>query len=58
LVGERLEEVEVAPVDQGQLDRLTVEMRGRLKAAESTADHHHPVRTIVHRAPGYSGAPA
>ena len=43
LVGEWLEQVEVAPVDQRELDRRGGQVRGGLQAAESAADYDHPV---------------
>ena len=43
LVGERLEEVEVAPVDERDLDRPAPQLRERLEAAESAADDHDVV---------------
>ena len=44
LVGERLEEVEVAPVDQRDLDRRARAARDGLKAAEAAADDDDAVR--------------
>ena len=38
LVGERLEEMEVAAVDERDLDRRTPQLRDRLEAAETAAD--------------------
>ena len=38
LVGERLEEMEVAAVDERDLDRRAPQLRDRLEAAESSAD--------------------
>ena len=43
LVGERLEEVEVAPVDERQLDRRIPEVNGRLEPAEAAADDYYPL---------------
>ena len=43
LVGERLEQVEVPPVDQGDLDRRAAELVHGLDAAEAATDHHHAV---------------
>jgi hypothetical protein len=37
LVGERLEEMEVAAVDERELDRRTAQLRDRLQAAETSA---------------------
>ena len=39
LVGERLEEVEVAPVDERDLDGRTPQLQDGLDPAEATADH-------------------
>ena len=41
LVGQRLEQMEVAPVDQRDLDWHSREPQGGLKASEATADHDH-----------------
>jgi hypothetical protein len=41
LVDERLEEVEVAPVDEGHRDRRVLEVLGGLQPAEPAADHDH-----------------
>ena len=43
LVGERLEEVEVAAVDQGDLDRRPPQRKRSLKAPEAAADDDDPV---------------
>ena len=43
LVGQRLEQVEVAPVDQRDLDRRAAQLRDGLQPAEAAADHDHAV---------------
>ena len=48
LVGERLEQVEVAPVHQRELDRRGGQVRGGLQAAEAAADDDHPMRPRRH----------
>ena len=44
LVQERLEEVVVATVDEGDVDGLAAEAPDREEAAEAAADDHHPWR--------------
>jgi hypothetical protein len=44
LVEQRLEEVEVAAVQERQLDRRAAQGLGRVQAAEAAADDDHPVR--------------
>ena len=48
LVGERLEEMEVAPIDQRHLDRHAGELLDGLQAAEPAADHDHPMSSLRH----------
>ncbi len=43
LVRERLEEMEVPPVDERDVDRSAPELRHRLQPSEPAADHHDPV---------------
>ncbi len=43
LVEQRLEQVVVAPVDQGHIDGLTAEVPGGGQAPEPAADDDHPV---------------
>jgi hypothetical protein len=43
LVRERLEEMEVAAVDERDLNRRTPELQGRLEAAETSADDDNMV---------------
>jgi hypothetical protein len=43
LVGERLEEMEIAAVDERDLDRRTPQAQYRLQAAEASADDHDVV---------------
>ena len=43
LVGERLEEVKVPPVDERDLDRSSTKFENGLKSAEASADDDHPV---------------
>jgi hypothetical protein len=43
LVGERLEEVEVAPVDQRDVHACSPQAEGSLQAAEAAADDHDPM---------------
>ena len=46
LVGERLEEMEVAPVDQGDVGPRAAQVADRLQAAEAAADDHHPESSV------------
>ena len=48
LVGERLEEVEVAAVDQRHLDRRAAQLQRRLQPAEAAADDHDTMRDRAH----------
>ena len=43
LIGQRLEEVEVAAVDQRHVDRSAADLERRLEAAEAAADHDDAV---------------
>ena len=43
LVGQRLEEVEVPPVDERDLDRSPPELQGGLEAAKAAADDDNAV---------------
>src|SRR6188508_1600593 len=56
LVGEWLEEVEVAPVDERDLHRAARKVLGGLEAAEPAADHHDPVPVGFHPGSGYGCA--
>jgi hypothetical protein len=47
LIGERLKEVEVAPVDERDLDLRAAKLHGSMEAAEAAAHDHHPVRRHV-----------
>jgi hypothetical protein len=49
LVEKRLEQMVVAPVDQGDLHLLLAERHGRAEAAESRADDHHAGHLAAHR---------
>src|SRR4051794_11193558 len=53
LVAQRLEEVEVAPVDQRDLDRSAPESKDGLQPAETSADHHDAMSV---RPGGWSGS--
>ena len=60
LVGERLEEMEVAAVDERHLDRRTPQLRHRLQAAETSADDDDvvvPGPKGAHSAPLFPSAP-
>jgi hypothetical protein len=47
LVDEWLEEVEVAAIDEGDLDRRTTERAGRVQTAETAADDDDPMPHYV-----------
>ena len=60
LVGERLEEMEVAAVDERDLDRRTPQLRDRLQAAETSADDDDvvfPGAKVCPQWPLFSSAP-
>jgi hypothetical protein len=44
LVGERLEEMEVPPIDERDVDGGTSETQDGLEPTEATSDHNHSVR--------------
>ena len=48
LVEQRLEQMVVRAVDQGDLDRRPVERLRRLEAPETTTDDHHPTALGIH----------
>jgi len=50
LVGQRLKEVEIAAVDEGDLDRRTPQLQDRLKATETSADDDDAVSSHRPRA--------
>ena len=59
LVGERLEEVEVSPVDQRHLHWVPAKLQRSLQAAEASADHDHTMDAgIAHPRQTVPGAPA
>ena len=47
LVGQRLEEVEVAPIDERHVDRGAADPHRRLEAAEAAADHDDAMASAV-----------
>ncbi len=47
LVGERLEEVEVLPVDERHVDRSPPERAHRPQPAEAASDHDHPLPHVL-----------
>ena len=58
LVGERLEQVEVSPVDQRHLDWVVAKLQGSLKATEAPTDHDHTMDAgIAHARQTVPGAP-
>jgi hypothetical protein len=58
LVGERLEEVEVLPVDKGYVDRSASEPAHRLQATETAADDDDTMaRRLTPRLSGYGSCP-
>ena len=51
LVEQRLEEVVVVPIDEGDPDRSTAQDLGREQAAEASADDQHSMGTRGHGLP-------